>query len=321
MYKISVIVPVYNKEKYISRTLDSLANQTLSDIEIICVDDGSTDNSLSVLKYYSNKYDNIKLISQKNKGLAGARNTGLKYSTSELIQFCDADDYYTDDMCLSMFNSINDNNSDIAACQIKVKYETNSEMMQSDSEYYRLMFDECTDNINLVLDNLDTSVCNKIFKASILKKYDIKFLEGYYYEDDNFFFKYLSVSNRISFVKQDMYIYTRYQNSIMNKTFMKTYYAIDHIRICNDVLDFIVKYKKLEQYHNEFVNMCTNGIEFSLRYCPKKYYPFLFYEANKLVRRLQKHTKLNSLLKSFLVKGILIKIFRKIKSIKVFHSL
>ena len=91
--KVSVIIPVYNVEKYLRQCLDSVVNQTLKDIEIICIDDGSTDNSLNILKEYAQKDNRIKIISKKNGGLSSARNAGLKFATGEFVGFVDSDDY------------------------------------------------------------------------------------------------------------------------------------------------------------------------------------------------------------------------------------
>ena len=91
MVKVSIIIPVYNAEKYLKRCLDSVLSQTLKDIEIICVNDGSTDNSIQILKEYGSK---IKVINQENQGLSVARNTGLKEAKGEFVAFLDSDDYY-----------------------------------------------------------------------------------------------------------------------------------------------------------------------------------------------------------------------------------
>ncbi|MDR0726563.1 MAG: glycosyltransferase, partial [Rickettsiales bacterium] len=90
--KISVIVPIYNVEKYLAKCLDSIIGQTLKEIEIICVNDGSTDNSTQILKEYATRDNRIKVIQQKNGGLSAARNTGLKHASTELIAFMDSDD-------------------------------------------------------------------------------------------------------------------------------------------------------------------------------------------------------------------------------------
>lgn len=91
--KVSIIVPVYNVEKYLAKCLDSLVNQTLKDIEIICINDGSTDNSLEILNTYAQKDSRITIIDKKNEGVSAARNTGLNISKGEYIMFVDSDDY------------------------------------------------------------------------------------------------------------------------------------------------------------------------------------------------------------------------------------
>ena len=93
MSKVSIIVPVYNVEKYLKRCIDSLINQTLKDIEIIVVDDGSTDNSGQIIKKYQEKNSNIKYCKKENGGLSDARNYGMKYAQSEYIAFLDSDDF------------------------------------------------------------------------------------------------------------------------------------------------------------------------------------------------------------------------------------
>ena len=93
MPKISVIVPIFNVEKYLKECLESIINQTFKDIEIICINDGSTDNSLDILNQYAEKDNRIKVITQSNQGLSAARNTGIKYANGEYISFIDSDDY------------------------------------------------------------------------------------------------------------------------------------------------------------------------------------------------------------------------------------
>ena len=94
--KISVILPVYNVEKYLSECLDSIVNQTLKEIEIICVNDGSTDNSFTILKEYASKDNRIKIIDKENEGQGYARKLGLDNASGEYILFCDSDDYYAE---------------------------------------------------------------------------------------------------------------------------------------------------------------------------------------------------------------------------------
>ena len=121
--KVSVIVPVYNVEKYLKDCLNSVINQTLEDIEIICVNDGSTDNSLAILEDYAKKDSRIKIINQKNKGLSGARNTGMKHVQGEYILFLDSDDWLKEDALSELYWSHLDDNLDMLFFQTVDYYE------------------------------------------------------------------------------------------------------------------------------------------------------------------------------------------------------
>lgn len=118
MPKVSVIVPIYNVEIYLARCLDSLINQTLEDIEIICVNDGSTDNSTQILEDYAKKDNRIKIITQVNSGLSEARNTGVRNSSGDYIGFVDSDDYVDSDYFEKLYIAASDNNADIACAGI-----------------------------------------------------------------------------------------------------------------------------------------------------------------------------------------------------------
>ena len=118
MIKVSVIVPVYNVEKYLKRCLDSLVNQTLSDIEIICVNDGSTDGSAQILEEYAQKDNRIKVITQINSGVSEARNVGIKQATGEFIGYVDPDDFIEPVFYEKLYNSAVENNCDIACASV-----------------------------------------------------------------------------------------------------------------------------------------------------------------------------------------------------------
>ena len=116
MYKISVIIPVFNSSLYLDHCLSTVVNQTLKDIEIILIDDGSTDDSLNVIKNYAKKYNNIKYTSKENEGQAIARNIGIQMSSGEFITFIDSDDYIELNMLEKLYNIAKPDNSDIVLC-------------------------------------------------------------------------------------------------------------------------------------------------------------------------------------------------------------
>ena len=117
---ISIVTPVYNTEKYLSECLDSIFAQTMPDIELICVDDGSTDNSLNILKDYQKKHKNLKVISQKNGGPGVARNTGIDNATGKYICFWDSDDIFEPDALEKLYNQAEKNKADITICRMQM---------------------------------------------------------------------------------------------------------------------------------------------------------------------------------------------------------
>ena len=122
MPKVSVIVPVYNVEEYLERCLDSLVNQTLKDIEIIIVNDGSTDGSKEIIQKYLNKYKNIVYLEKENGGLSSARNYGIPYAKGEYIGFVDSDDYVEITMYENMYNKAIEEKSDMVECDFIWEY-------------------------------------------------------------------------------------------------------------------------------------------------------------------------------------------------------
>ncbi|MBR0519138.1 glycosyltransferase family 2 protein, partial [bacterium] len=161
--KISVIVPVYNVEKYLPECLDSIVNQTLKEIEIICVNDGSTDNSLSILREYSSKDNRIKIIDKENEGLEYTRKVGLDNATGKYILFCDSDDkYFSNDVFEKLYNEIQKNNSELMFFRF----------LYGNKESVKVKFDiNLKDNSQNIF-NLYFAHWFKIYKKSFLDRYD-----------------------------------------------------------------------------------------------------------------------------------------------------
>ena len=237
---ISIIVPIYNAEKDLSRCLNSLINQTFNNIEIICVIDGSPDNSLNICKEYQSNEPRMVIVSQENRGVSEARNNGLVNAKGKYIQFCDPDDYYALDMCEKLYNAIFLSNADLAIVGIKVLYDQ-VPITVSDKEYFRIKGNGLTTINEYVTKNTDVSLCNKIFKKSIIDTYNINFPSKLHYEDACFCYKYFLISKTIYFVPEYIYTYVRHDNSIMSNTFQKTPWAIDHVKILEDVKKFMLK--------------------------------------------------------------------------------
>ena len=135
MPKVSVIVPVYNVEEYLERCLDSLVNQTLKDIEIIIVNDGSTDGSKEIIQKYLNKYKNIVYLEKENGGLSSARNYGIPYAKGEYIGFVDSDDYVELTMYEKMYNKAIEEKSDMVECDFIWEYPNKKRYYRKNKNY------------------------------------------------------------------------------------------------------------------------------------------------------------------------------------------
>jgi len=175
MIKVSIIVPVYNTSKYLDKCLDSLTKQTLKDIEIIIVNDGSTDDSQEKLEKWAKKDKRIKLYNKENGGQASARNLGLDVASGEYIAFVDSDDYVSYEMYKTLYNSTT-NKVDIVLCDYYLDYG------ESIVENNKLFDKEGTISHKDYIMSTPSPV-NKIIKKSFLEKNNFKFPEGFIYED------------------------------------------------------------------------------------------------------------------------------------------
>ena len=233
---VSIIVPVYNVESFLPKCLDSLINQTLTNIEIICVNDGSTDGSRDILRLYEKRDMRIKVIDKPNGGLSSARNAGIDAATADLIGFVDSDDWVEPDTYESAYYSLGD--CDLVCFGTNVTGEAMLDRRADDIEYYRVKYEglmELTDEIRL---NVDVAAWNKLYRRELIQNYDIRFPEGMLYEDYSFYWKYISVCKKVFFIKDLKYNYLRRNGSIMAKTFGGNQRAIEHLMIFPDIYAF-----------------------------------------------------------------------------------
>lgn len=225
MPKVSVIVPVYNVEKYLNKCIDSLINQSLKDIEIIIVNDSSPDNCQAIIDTYQKNYPNlIKSFIKENGGQGSARNYGLDYASGEYISFVDSDDWLDLDMLEKMYNLAIKDNSDIVICDMMDYYEDGSKKFFNCTQY---------DSVYKVT----PSACNKIFKREIIN--NIRFLNGLWYEDFNFTTKILLNNPKISTISNLYYnCHSRKVSTMNNNNAIKN---LDIITIIEDLKDYAYK--------------------------------------------------------------------------------
>ena len=209
MKKISVIIPVYNSEKHLNKCLNSIINQTFKNIEIILVDDGSQDNSLQIIKDYSERYTNIVYLSKENEGQAIARNIGINMAGGEFICFVDSDDYIDKEMLEKLYNSAIKNNSDIVICDYIEEYPKKN-------IYKKSLFIDA-DSIKRSYITSVAGPCSKIIKTSLFKENKLKFLENNIYEDLAMIPALALYTDNISYCEEYLYHYVIRENSTMQQ--------------------------------------------------------------------------------------------------------
>lgn len=258
MAEISVIVPVYNVENYLNECLDSLVNQSFRDIEIICVDDGSTDKSSDILKEYEKKDKRIKVISQKNQGLGASRNNGLKKACGKYIYFLDSDDYIDLTALEKLHNNAVLNKSDI----VLFKFQTfdNSKNIHKRGVEFRID-DEFGDidynNFTFTYKDAKRHVMNSAFSAclKLYRKDFIDSIEGFdfpinlNFEDVPTHVKVMLNASRISFVPEFLYYYRSNPDSILNSTAN----GFDMFEIIELVKDYLKHNGYYDELENEFI--------------------------------------------------------------------
>lgn len=241
MNKISVIVPIFNSEKYLKKCLDSIVAQTHKDLEIILINDGSTDSSLIICEEYKKKDSRIIILNIKNGGTAYARNKGLDVATGDFIYFIDSDDFIERDLFEYLLGLLIKNNADISFCPylyVNEKYEFLEKKNELENE-------ECAvfnnyESMNAFLEwNIPCCICDKLFKKNLFD--GVRFSEGYLCEDLNIVYILLSKSNKIVRSNVQKYFYVNRSGSQMRsgEGFKKLVNSI--ILVIKNMIDFYEK--------------------------------------------------------------------------------
>lgn len=266
MIKISVILAVYNTEKYLRKCLDSLINQTLQDIEIICVNDGSTDNSLKILNEYQKLDSRIKVVNKENGGLSSARNEGMKYAKGEYIMHFDSDDYYELNMLEYMYNQTKENNCDVFICGYYTEYVNEGYVVnnsgydivvKTDNELRELIY-------FLNISGMFNLVWNKIYKTSYVKNNQFKFPDFATTGQDLFFnVDIFKNTKKIGMTKKQFCHYMKYDTETLVSKFhsnlyyiaLKRYESIKELFDCYK-MDSIKEREWLVEYYFHNIQNC-----------------------------------------------------------------
>ena len=239
---ISVVVPVYNVEKYIDKCINSIINQTYKNLEIILVDDGSPDNCGNICDEYAKKDNRIIVIHKENGGLSDARNTGIEVSKGKYITFIDSDDYISDNYVSFLYNLIIEYKADISIGKHYVLYE-NGEINTATGKKYEL---EPKQALEMMLygDDLDVSAWAKLYKKELFET--VRYPKGRLFEDAATTYKLIDLSKKIIFHSEPIYYYIMRSDSISNKSFNDK--KMDLITSTNEMSGYISdKYEDLKK--------------------------------------------------------------------------
>ncbi|MDX4035814.1 glycosyltransferase, partial [Aliarcobacter skirrowii] len=249
MIKVSVIIPVYNAQNYLNRCLDSVLNQTLKELEIIAVNDGSTDDSLNMLNRYKIQDNRIKIIDQKNCGTGIARNNGIKIAKGEYIAFVDADDTIEETMIEKLYKKILQEQSDIVVCNInrvdpklgkKISTRAYSDMDKATFFNYILSF------------KYGSFVWAKLYKKSLFLNNNILFPSKLKHNEDNAtFFKFVYYAKKISFLKEYLYNWMIVENSKSENISKERLDSINSVLTIR--YNFLKKHNIYNIYDNDFL--------------------------------------------------------------------
>ena len=275
---VSLIMPVYNVEDYIEKCLCSALAQTLTGIEIIVVNDGSTDDSMNIVNNFAEKYSSILIINKANGGLSSARNSGLEIARGKYIAFIDSDDYIDKTMLEKMYNSARERGLDIVACNL-TNVDTEGKNIGDESnivDYARIY--EKEEVIALYLtNNIPAYAWNKLYSKKLFDNYGISYPEGKLYEDIGTTFELFYRADKVGFIEDQLYFYVQREGAITKVPSFKAgrdiISTVDHIKSSLD------KSKVYYKYEEAFQN-------FSLKYLFLA--NVLFYKRYGLAKKAEK---------------------------------
>ena len=253
---ISIIVPVYNSEEFLNKCLNSIITQTMDDIEVICINDGSSDSSLNILNYFRNVDYRVNIFSQENKGVALARNKGIEKANGEYVLFVDSDDWIEHTMCEELYSHAKHLNSDLVlfnASEINLENEFKERVYfpddSFDEDYEEFTFDYKF-NKKLVL-NYYLVVWSKMYKKELVK--NIKFPNVPLFEDNQFHVESMLLANKISYFPKFLYHYRKLNINSEQNSKVKSDKSLCVVDVFNGIYEFLTKEKYFEEFKINFL--------------------------------------------------------------------
>lgn len=264
--KVSVIIPVYNAEKYIEKCLDTVCSQTLKDLEIIVINDGSVDNSLKIINEYKNKDERIVVINSKNQGPSGARNQGLDIAKGDYIGFVDADDWCELTMFEKLYNKATKNNLDIVMCYATT-FNAQTEVYNYEDTYFSMKdFPEnlkdktfTYKDIAEVFFRIPVIAWNKLYKRELIIDNNIKFPDYLYFEDNVFSLHTLIKAKRIELLEENLIYYRQFtKHSITQKDETK----LDLFKVFDEMQTILDKNDTENILQTRYINHKNNTFKY-----------------------------------------------------------
>lgn len=278
---ISVVLPIYNVENYIEKCIESILNQTYSNIEIILVDDGSPDSCPEMCDEYAKKDKRVRVVHKENGGLSDARNAGIKVASGEYITFVDSDDYVDRDYIEFLYNTIEKENADIAIGAHRVLYDSGKIIEKATHENSILEPKEVLERI-LYDDGIDLSAWGKLYKMSLFE--DIKFPKGRLFEDSATTYMLIDKAKKIAINSESKYNYIIRKDSISNAKFSPK--KMDLITSTKEMTEYVKnKYPDLEKAANRRLIYAYLSTLSQLAKCKEKYPK----EEKELITYIKKH--------------------------------
>ena len=297
--KLSIIVPVFNSQETIRNTVESILNQSYEDYEVVCVDDGSTDDTGNILEDISKRDSRLRHIKQSNMGVASARNRGLAEASGEFIGFVDSDDTIVPAMFKTMIDAIEDSRSDLVVCGANLVFVSGKHITEREVEYFKPKLSgthQCSDS---TFKNVNVYLWNKVFRSKIIKENNIRFPDGKWYEDSAFVWMYVLECRQVHFVQESLYNYHRSSGSIMGQTFRRNMKVIDHLKIINHISEYLNQKKQRALLLPKFAEYTMDNFALTVRYLPLSKMHIAFIELGKIVwlYKLEQKSRFSSMMK------------------------
>ena len=272
MVKVSIILTAFNEERYIKKAIESILNQTFTDFELIIVNDGSTDSTLSIINSFDDS--RITVISHENIGPGASRNGAMEHVNGEYVMYLDGDDWYREDAIEIAYREAKKKDTDFTFYQM-INYDDESHELYENDWFNLNIFDESFEDSVFNMDDfkgsifdLSVSVCQKIYNTTFLREIDARFPEGIFFEDMPFFYYVLLKAERISIIKDKLYYRRKHDASI---THVVDGQFLDTVPAGQELMRIFIENNWYDAYKFDLLAYKINGPRFALRDIEEKY--------------------------------------------------